>query len=120
MDTETMLRRLQDAPRLSLSPEELTELLAAVTIVREEDTCISGMLRILLLGDDTVLVQEEIASRRRRISSASGSRSTSACGTAVAVRSTTRSLELSIGRSSPDEKTGIRNEACARRDFSIS
>ena len=63
MDTGTMLRRLEKSPRLSLSPEELTGLLAAVTIVREEDTCISGMLRILLLGNDTVLVQEETPRR---------------------------------------------------------
>ena len=63
MDTETILSGLEDSPRLSLSPEELAELLAAATIVREEDTCISGMMRILLLGDDTVLVQEETPRR---------------------------------------------------------
>jgi len=63
MDTGTTLRRLEKSPRLSLSHEELTEFLAAVTILREEDTCISGMLRILLLGNDTVLVQEETPRR---------------------------------------------------------
>ena len=63
MDTQTLLSRLEDSPRLSLSPEEFAELLAAARIVREENTCISGMLRILLLDDDTVLVQEETPRR---------------------------------------------------------
>jgi hypothetical protein len=59
MDSDWLLNRLQSAPRATLTRQELDDLLAAATIVREEDTCISGMLRILRLENGTIVVQEE-------------------------------------------------------------
>ena len=58
MNTDALLEKLSDASRLGLSPDELAGLLEVAEIVREEDTCISGMIRILRLKN-TVLVQEE-------------------------------------------------------------
>jgi hypothetical protein len=45
-----------------LRGDELEALLAAATVVREENTGVSGMLRVLTLGD-RVLVQEETPQR---------------------------------------------------------
>jgi hypothetical protein len=54
-----LLKAFENTSRVSLTSEELDELLAAATIVREEDSCISGMLRILRLENGTIVVQEE-------------------------------------------------------------
>jgi len=62
VDTEKLLEKLEQGPRLELSADELTELLEDADVLREEDTCISGMIRILRLGDVT-LVQEETPDR---------------------------------------------------------
>jgi len=59
MSPETVVETLQSSSRVNLTREELHELLGAATVVREEDSCISGMLRILRLANDTLLVQEE-------------------------------------------------------------
>ncbi len=58
VDTDVLLEKLCDDSRLGLSPDELVELLEEADLVREEDTCISGMIRILRLKD-AVLVQEQ-------------------------------------------------------------
>ena len=58
MDNDDLLERLDEASRLNLSPDELADLLEEAELVREEDTCISGMIRILRLKN-IVLVQEE-------------------------------------------------------------
>ncbi len=58
MDIAALLDKLDDASRLGLSPDELADLLEEAELVREEDTCISGMIRILRLKN-IVLVQEE-------------------------------------------------------------
>lgn len=62
MDIDDLLERLSDAARLGLSPDELAGLLEEAELVREEDTCISGMIRILRLKN-TVLVQEQAPDR---------------------------------------------------------
>ena len=62
MEIDALLEKLGEAPRLGLSPEELAGLLEEADLVREEDTCISGMIRILRLRN-TVLVQEETPER---------------------------------------------------------
>ncbi len=62
MDIDALLEKLGEASRLGLSPDELTGLLEEADLVREEDTCISGMIRILRLKN-TVLVQEETPER---------------------------------------------------------
>jgi hypothetical protein len=59
MDSAVLLKAFENTSRVSLTSEELDELLAAATIVREEDSCISGMLRILRLENGTIVVQEE-------------------------------------------------------------
>ena len=58
MDIDALLETLDQPPRLKLSPDELAGLLDKAELVREEDTCISGMIRILRLKN-TVLVQEQ-------------------------------------------------------------
>jgi hypothetical protein len=58
VDIDALLEGLGEASRLDLSPDELTALLEEADLVREEDTCISGMIRILRLRN-TVMVQEE-------------------------------------------------------------
>jgi len=58
VDNDDLLERLDEASRLNLSPDELADLLEEAELVREEDTCISGMIRILRLKN-IVLVQEE-------------------------------------------------------------
>ena len=58
MDIDALLERLGEASRLGLSPDELAGLLEEAELVRKEDTCISGMIRILRLKS-IVLVQEE-------------------------------------------------------------
>lgn len=58
MDIDALLEELSDASRLGLSPDELVGLLEAAELVREEDTCISGMIRILRLKN-IILVQEQ-------------------------------------------------------------
>ena len=58
MDIDALLEKLGEASRLDLSPDELTGLLEEAELVREEDTCISGMIRILRLNN-IVLVQEQ-------------------------------------------------------------
>ena len=58
MDIDALLEKLSDASRLGLSPDELAGLLEASALVREEDTCISGMIRILRLKN-IILVQEQ-------------------------------------------------------------
>ena len=63
MDSVKFLGALGNSHRVSLTREELEDLLAVATIVREEDTCISGMLRILRLQNGTILVQEETPQR---------------------------------------------------------
>ncbi len=62
MDIDVLLEKLGEASRLGLSPDELASLLQEADLVREEDTCISGMIRILRLKN-TVLVQEETPER---------------------------------------------------------
>ena len=62
MNIDDLLERLGDASRLGLSPNELAGLLEAAELVREEDTCISGMIRIIRLRG-IVLVQEETPDR---------------------------------------------------------
>ena len=62
MDIDALLERLGEASRLVLSPDELAGLLEEADLVREEDTCISGMIRILRLRN-TILVQEETPER---------------------------------------------------------
>ena len=62
VNIDDLLERPGDASRLGLSPDELAGLLEAAELVREEDTCISGMIRIILLRN-TVLVQEETPDR---------------------------------------------------------
>ena len=62
MNIDDLLERLGYASRLGLSPDELAGLLEAAELVREEDTCISGMIRIILLRN-TVLAQEETPDR---------------------------------------------------------
>ncbi|MEJ2188582.1 MAG: hypothetical protein P8Y93_04040 [Acidobacteriota bacterium] len=59
MDSAMLLKAFENTSRVSLTSEELDDLLAAATIVREEDSCISGMLRILRLENGTIVVQEE-------------------------------------------------------------
>jgi hypothetical protein len=59
MDSAKLLKAFENTFRVSLTSEELDDLLAAATIVREEDSCISGMLRILRLENGTIVVQEE-------------------------------------------------------------
>ena len=59
MDSAKLLKAFENTSRVSLTSEELDDLLAAATIVREEDSCISGMLRILRLENGTIVVQEE-------------------------------------------------------------
>lgn len=59
MDPDFLQKRLESTPRVTLTRSELDELLATATVVREEDSCISGMLRILRLDDGVILVQEE-------------------------------------------------------------
>jgi len=63
MDSATLLEALGNSRRVSLTREALEDLLAVATIVREEDSCISGMLRIIRLHDGTILVQEETPKR---------------------------------------------------------
>jgi hypothetical protein len=58
VDIDELFEKLGEASRLGLSPDELTALLEEADLVREEDTCISGMIRILRLRN-TVMVQEE-------------------------------------------------------------
>lgn len=58
MDIDALLETLDQPPRLKLSPDELAGLLDKAELVREEDTCISGMIRILRLKN-TVLGQEQ-------------------------------------------------------------
>jgi hypothetical protein len=58
VDIDAVLEKLGQASRLDLSPAELSNLLEEAELVREEDTCISGMIRILRLKN-TVLVQEQ-------------------------------------------------------------
>jgi len=62
VDIAALLEKLGETARLDLSPDELEGLLETAEIVREEDTCISGMIRILRLRN-TVLVQEETPDR---------------------------------------------------------
>ncbi len=62
MDIDVLLEKLGEASRLDLSPDELASLLEEADLVRDEDTCISGMIRILRLKN-TVLVQEETPER---------------------------------------------------------
>jgi len=62
VDIAALLEKLGETARLDLSPDELEGLLETAEIVREEDTCISGMIRILRLKN-TVLVQEETPDR---------------------------------------------------------
>ena len=62
MDIDDLLEKLGQASRLDFSSDELAGLLQVVELVREEDTCISGMIRIIFLRD-TVLVQEETPDR---------------------------------------------------------
>ena len=62
MDIDALLEKLGDASRLDLSPDELAGLLEEAELVHEEDTCISGMIRILCLRN-IVLVQEETPDR---------------------------------------------------------
>ena len=62
MDIDALLEKLGEASRLGLSPDELASLLEEADLVREEDTCISGMIRILRLRN-TILVQEETPER---------------------------------------------------------
>ena len=63
MENAALLEALESSGRVSLTREELDDLLAASTIVREEDSCISGLLRILRLENGTLLVQEETPTR---------------------------------------------------------
>lgn len=58
MDIDALLETLDQPPRLKLSPDELAGLLDKAELVREEDTCISGMIRILRLKN-IILVQEQ-------------------------------------------------------------
>jgi hypothetical protein len=58
VDINDLLEKLGHASRLGLSPDELAGLLEAAEFVREEDTCISGLIRIIRLRN-TMLVQEE-------------------------------------------------------------
>lgn len=58
MDIDELFEKLGEASRLGLSPDELAGLLEEAELVREEDTCISGMIRILRLKN-IVLVQEQ-------------------------------------------------------------
>ena len=62
MDIDDLLEKLGHASRLGLSPDELAGLLEEAELVREEDTCVSGMIRIIRLRD-AVLVQEETPDR---------------------------------------------------------
>jgi hypothetical protein len=62
VDIDALLEKLGDASRLDLSPDELAGLLEEAELVREEDTCISGMIRVLCLRN-IVLVQEETPDR---------------------------------------------------------
>ena len=62
MDIDALLEKLGEASRLGLSPDELASLLEEADLVREEDTCISGMIRILRLRN-TILVHEETPER---------------------------------------------------------
>ena len=62
MDITILLEKLGEASRLDLSPDELAGLLKEAELVHQEDTCISGMIRILRLRN-TVLVQEETPER---------------------------------------------------------
>ena len=62
MDIAALLEKPGETSRLDLSPDELAGLLEEAELVREEDTCISGMIRILRLKN-TVLVQEETPER---------------------------------------------------------
>jgi len=62
VDIDALLEKLGEASRLGLSPDELASLLEEADLVREEDTCISGMIRILRLRN-TILVQEETPER---------------------------------------------------------
>ena len=58
VNTDALLEKLDQPPRLMLSPGELAGLLDEAALVREEDTCISGMIRILRLKN-IILVQEQ-------------------------------------------------------------
>ena len=58
MNTESLLAELAGSSRVTLDQAALQELMAFAELVREEDTCISGMARILRLGE-TLLVQEQ-------------------------------------------------------------
>ena len=58
MNTDALLEKLSDASHLGLSPDELAGLLDQAALVREQDTCISGMIRILRLKN-IILVQEQ-------------------------------------------------------------
>ena len=62
MDIDDLLEKLGDASCVGFSPDELVGLLEEAELVREEDTCISGMIRIIRLRN-TVLVQEETPDR---------------------------------------------------------
>ncbi len=63
MDTQALVEALKRKPRVVVTRSELDELLSSATVVREEDSCISGMLRILRLQDGAILVQEETPAR---------------------------------------------------------
>ena len=62
MDITILLEKLGEASRLDLSPDELAGLLEEAELVHQEDTCLSGLIRILRLRN-TVLVQEETPER---------------------------------------------------------
>ena len=56
------LARLKTASLVRLTPEELTTLLEEAEVLREDNTMLAGMLRILGFGD-LHLVQEETPDR---------------------------------------------------------
>ncbi len=70
---KNFLARLEEASPAHLTQEELTLLLGHAETVREENTGVSGMLRILKLGD-VHLIQEQTPDRQSLLRSRPDSR----------------------------------------------
>ena len=59
MKTGTSQRRLKGQSIVVLQADELSELIESAELLREDDTCIAGKIRILRV-DDRYLVQEQV------------------------------------------------------------
>jgi uncharacterized protein YicC (UPF0701 family) len=62
VNTSELMRELSSSGSTAIDRETLAALLEAAEVLRQDDTCIAGMIRILSV-DGVILVQEETPDR---------------------------------------------------------